>query len=40
MTENLLQRRISVAERFGWIRVAPHVYNTSEEIDRLLASLP
>ncbi|MDE0104143.1 MAG: aminotransferase class V-fold PLP-dependent enzyme [Bryobacterales bacterium] len=36
----LLGRRVSVAERMGWIRVAPHIYNTAEEIDRLLALLP
>lgn len=36
----LLEDRVSVAERMGWIRVAPHVYNSSEEIDRLVHLLP
>ncbi len=36
----LLENRISTAPRFGWIRVAPHVYNTADEIDRLVELLP
>ena len=36
----LLADGISVADRLGWIRVAPHVYNTSGQIDRLLGLLP
>ena len=36
----LLERRVSVAERMGWIRVAPHVYNSPEEIERLVQLLP
>ncbi len=36
----LLERRVSVAERMGWIRVAPHVYNSAQEIDRLVELLP
>ena len=36
----LLAQGVSVADRLGWIRVAPHVYNTSGQIDRLLDSLP
>ncbi len=36
----LFKRRVSVAERMGWIRVAPHVYNTADEVDRLVELLP
>lgn len=36
----LLEDRVSVAERMGWIRVAPHVYNSTDEIDRLVHLLP
>lgn len=36
----LLANRVSTSERMGWVRVAPHVYNTSAEIDRLLELLP
>lgn len=36
----LLEKRVSTAARLGWIRVAPHAYNTPEEIDRLLELLP
>ena len=36
----LLKKRVSVADRMGWVRVAPHFYNTADEIDRLLAYLP
>ena len=36
----LLENRISTAPRFGWIRVAPHVYNTTDEIDQLIKLLP
>ena len=36
----LNKNRISTALRMGRIRVAPHVYNTSGEIDRLLELLP
>lgn len=36
----LLEDQVSVAERMGWIRVAPHVYNSAEEIDRLVRLLP
>ncbi len=36
----LYENRISTALRMGRIRVAPHVYNTNEDIDRLLELLP
>ncbi len=36
----LLEQRVSVAERMGWIRVAPHVYNSAQEVDRLTELLP
>lgn len=36
----LLESRVSVAERLGWIRVAPHFYNTSDEADLMAALLP
>lgn len=35
----LEQQRIRVAERAGRLRIAPHVYNTEDEVDRLLAVL-
>jgi selenocysteine lyase/cysteine desulfurase len=31
---------ISTAHRFGWIRVAPHFYNSEADIDTLLEGLP
>lgn len=37
---DLLRDGVSVAERLGWIRVAPHFYNTADEIDRLAQLLP
>ncbi len=37
--EELRRRRIFVAHRAGKLRLAPHLYNTSEEIDRVLAAL-
>ncbi len=40
VTAMLLQHGVSVSERLGWIRVAPHFYNTSEEVDQLLDLLP
>lgn len=40
VVSGLLQRRVSAAARMGWIRVAPHFYNTGEEIDRLVELLP
>ncbi len=36
----LYENRISAALRMGRIRVAPHVYNTNGEVDRLLELLP
>ena len=36
----LYENRISTSLRMGRIRIAPHVYNTSAEIDRLLELLP
>lgn len=38
--ERLMRAGIIVSLREGAIRVAPHFYNTHEEIDRLLAVLP
>jgi selenocysteine lyase/cysteine desulfurase len=35
----LAERNIVVAARAGRLRVAPHVYNTEEEIDRFLSTL-
>ena len=37
---DLREERVSIAERVGWMRVAPHVYNTGAEIDRLVELLP
>ncbi len=36
----LFRNRVSAADRMGWVRVAPHFYNTVEEIDKLLELLP
>ena len=36
----LLGERVSAAERLGWIRVAPHFYNTRDEVNRLAELLP
>lgn len=35
----LQQRRITVSARVGHVRIAPHFYNTTEEIDALFAAL-
>lgn len=40
IVRQLLADGVSVADRLGWIRVAPHVYNTDGQIDRLLDLLP
>ncbi len=37
--DRLIRKGIIVSLRNGWIRVAPHFYNTEEDIDRLLAAL-
>lgn len=39
LVEHLAQRGVVVAARAGRLRVAPHFYNTEEEIDRLLDGL-
>lgn len=36
----LLRHGVSVAERLGWIRAAPHFYNSAAEIDLLVRLLP
>ena len=38
--ERLREARVVVSLREGAIRVSPHFYNTEDEIDRLLSSLP
>ncbi|MBI2321564.1 MAG: aminotransferase class V-fold PLP-dependent enzyme [Chloroflexi bacterium] len=40
LVRRLAEQRIFVAPRSGGIRVAPHVYNREEELDRLLALVP
>jgi cysteine desulfurase/selenocysteine lyase len=35
----LTQKGIIVSLRHGWIRIAPHLYNNEEDIDKLLAAL-
>lgn len=37
---HLLRRRIITVPRQGGVRVSPHFYNTGEEMERLVASLP
>lgn len=39
LARELADRRIVVSHRAGRLRVAPHGYNTEEEVDRLLAAL-
>ncbi len=39
LVQRLEEREIIVADRAGRLRVAPHFYNTSDEIDRMLAAL-
>jgi cysteine desulfurase/selenocysteine lyase len=38
--QRLKAQGIIVTTRSGWVRVAPHFYNTAEDIDRLIAALP
>lgn len=40
LTTRLEAAGVIVSQRGAWVRVSPHVYNTAEEIDRLLAALP
>jgi len=37
--QRLLERKIIVAHRRGWIRVSPHFYNTEAQIDAVLEAL-
>jgi selenocysteine lyase/cysteine desulfurase len=39
VAQGLKQRRITIAEREGRLRVAPHLYNSSQDIARLLDAL-
>lgn len=39
LARGLDERGIAVSERLGRLRVAPHAYNTEDEIDRFLAAL-
>lgn len=39
LMHTLKDRGIVVAQRYGRLRVSPHLYNTTDEIDRLLAEL-
>ncbi|MGA9508231.1 MAG: hypothetical protein WBV55_06235, partial [Candidatus Sulfotelmatobacter sp.] len=38
--QRLAARDIIVSTRFGRLRVAPHFYNSREDIDRLVEALP
>jgi selenocysteine lyase/cysteine desulfurase len=40
LERQLQERRIVTAPRDGFLRVAPHFYNTEDEVDALLAALP
>lgn len=40
IVRGLLSSRVSVAERFGWVRVAPHFYTPVDDVDRLASLLP
>ena len=37
---HLMQRNIITAPRGDRLRIAPHLYNTSHEIDELIKALP
>jgi selenocysteine lyase/cysteine desulfurase len=39
LVRRLAERGVTVAHRAGRLRVSPHFYNTTDEIDRLLAAL-
>ncbi|MGH9415374.1 MAG: aminotransferase class V-fold PLP-dependent enzyme [Terriglobales bacterium] len=40
LVERFRQRGVICAERGGWVRCAHHLYNSSDDIERLLAALP
>jgi selenocysteine lyase/cysteine desulfurase len=40
LAKRLLEEKIVVVPRHGYLRVAPHFYNTAREIDRLVELLP
>lgn len=40
VVEMLFQNHFSTSHRRGFIRIAPHIYNTTEEIDQLIELLP
>ncbi|MFN7971211.1 MAG: aminotransferase class V-fold PLP-dependent enzyme [Acidobacteriota bacterium] len=40
LERRLHERRIVIGQREGFLRAAPHFYNTEDEIDALLAALP
>ena len=40
VVRRLNEEGISTAHRLGWVRVAPHFYNTERDIDTLLERLP
>jgi cysteine desulfurase/selenocysteine lyase len=40
LAQSLSQRQIITAARAGRLRISPHFYNTRDEVDRLIESLP
>jgi cysteine desulfurase/selenocysteine lyase len=40
LKQRLQERGMVVTTRSGWLRVAPHFYNTQDNSNRLLAALP
>lgn len=40
LTEDLKKKRITISAREGVLRIAPHFYNTSEELDTTLNTMP
>ena len=40
LREHLISNKVITADRCGRLRIAPHLYNTHEEIDQLLNALP
>jgi selenocysteine lyase/cysteine desulfurase len=40
VVSQLKQKRIIAAPRQGWVRMSPHFYITSDDIDQVLEALP
>jgi selenocysteine lyase/cysteine desulfurase len=40
MVSEMRRNKISAAPRQGWVRVSPHFYISSEDIEQVLRALP